>query len=274
MAAAVKILVAGLPAELVREIGLRLQGVSVTEFENAQQMGRAAAHAESGLVILSDELPTEDAVYVARRAKDAGEEMGVAFCISMQQAENALHALKNVHIDRFFFAPVDLEEMLRELAKLARVEVLPAQASHGDHIAAAVFEAWDRARPTIFQKIDKLDDAAIALLENNLPPDHKSAAERDAQHISDVGGKFGFDKGARIAKDLAERLASQSLSAVDGVSVSEQLLALRESLVGAPATPRPATPSVETAGVGKPGQRARPRGKTVGRPAAFLFWRT
>ena len=43
MAAPVKILVAGLPAELVREIGLRLRDVAVSEFENAQQMGRAAA---------------------------------------------------------------------------------------------------------------------------------------------------------------------------------------------------------------------------------------
>ena len=89
MAAPVKILVAGLPAELVREIGLRLRDVAVSEFENAQQMGRAAAHAETGLVILSDALPTSDAIYVARRARDASDEMKIAFCISMQQAENA-----------------------------------------------------------------------------------------------------------------------------------------------------------------------------------------
>src|SRR6266568_142384 len=118
MAAPVKILVAGLPAEMVREIGLRLRDVSVSEFENAQQMGRAAAHAEAGLVILSDALPTEDAIYVARRANDAGDEMRVAFCISMQQAENALHAVKDVRVDRFFLVPVAMEEMLRELAKI------------------------------------------------------------------------------------------------------------------------------------------------------------
>ena len=253
MAAPVKILVAGLPAETVREIGLRLRDVAVSEFENAQQMGRAAAHAETGLVILSDALPTEDAIYVARRARDASDEMRVAFCISMQQAENALLAVKDVHVDRFFLTPVDKEEMLLELAKMCRVEVLAPNASHGDHIAAAVFEAWDRAKPPTFQKIDKLDDAAIALLDNNLSPDLKAAAERDAQSIAETVEKFGFQKGARVARDLAERLASQSLSAVDGVSISEQLLALRDSLLGPPSAPRPATPAAEKSRLATPG---------------------
>jgi DNA-binding response OmpR family regulator len=108
MAGPVKVLVAGLPAEMVREIGLRLRDVAISEFDNSQQMGRAAAHGEARLVILSDNLPTEDAIYVARRAKDAGD-MRIAFLISMQQAENALHALKDIHVDRFFLVPVDTE---------------------------------------------------------------------------------------------------------------------------------------------------------------------
>src|SRR5437773_9913611 len=181
MAAPVKILVAGLPTEMVRVIGLRLRDVAVSEFENAQQMGRAATHAEGGLTILSDALTTEDAIYVARRAKDA--EVRVAFCLSMEHAETALQAFKEVPVDRFFLAPVDMEEMLRELAKICRVDVLPPDASHGEHIATAVFEAWDRNRPSTFQKIDKLDDAAIALLENNFPAEQKSVAERNAQQI-------------------------------------------------------------------------------------------
>ena len=267
MAAPVKILVAGLPAELVREIGLRLRDVAFSEFENAQQMGRAAAHAETGLVILSDALPTSDAIYVARRARDASDEMKIAFCISMQQAENALVAVKDVHVDRFFLAPVDKEEMLRELAKMCRVEVLAPNASHGEHIAAAVFEAWDRAKPPTFQKIDKLDDAAIALLDNNLAADIRAAAERDAQNIAETVEKFGFQKAARVAKDLAERFASQSLSAVDGVSISEHLLALRDSLLGPPSTSRPATPPAEksrvTGGPADPFEESQLEGRKI-----------
>ena len=179
--------------------------------------------------------------------------MRVAFCISMQQAENALLAVKDVQIDRFFLMPVDREEMLLELSKMCRVEVLPATASHGEHIAAAVFEAWDRAKPQTFERIDKLDDAAIALLDNNLSPDLSAAAARDAQTIADTIEKFGFQKGAGVARDLAERLGSRSLSPVDGVPISELLLALRESLLGPPSAPRPTTPAAERARLATPG---------------------
>src|SRR6185295_553654 len=162
----VKVLVAGLPAEMVREIGLRLRSVVISEFDNAQQMGRAAAHGEARLVILSDALPLEESIYVARRAKDASDDMRVVYLIPMQHAESGLRALQDIRVDRFFLTPIDTEEMLRELGKLAGVEVLPFQASHSEHIAAAVFEAWERSKPPTFQKIDRLDDAAIALLDN------------------------------------------------------------------------------------------------------------
>ena len=245
----VKILVAGLPAETVREIGLRLRDVTVTEFDNAQKMGRAAAHAETGVVVLSDALPTEDALYVARRARDSGDEMRVAFCISMQHAETALKAVKEIHVDRFFLAPMSMEEMLRELAKMCGVEVLPPLASHGDHIAAAIREAWDRARDPTLLKVDKLDDAAIALLDNSLSVDLRKAAEYDALQIAEVTTKFGFAKATRVAKEIADRFSSQSLAAVDGVALSEQLLALRQNLLGPPAVPAAPAP-VATPGNG------------------------
>jgi diguanylate cyclase (GGDEF)-like protein len=244
----VKILVAGLPAETIREIGLRLRDVTVTEFDNAQKMGRAAAHAETGVVILSDALPTEDALYIARRARDSGDEMRVAFCISMQHAETALKAVREIHVDRFFLSPMSMEEMLREVAKMCGVEVLPPLASHSDHIAAAIREAWDRAREPTLLKVDKLDDAAIALLDNNLDTDLKKAAEYDALQIAEVTTKFGFDKATRVAKEIADRFSSQSLAAVDGVALSEHLPAPRQSLLGPPAVPAAAPARVATPG--------------------------
>ena len=241
MAEAVRLLVAGLPAEIVREIGLRLRGVAVRDFDNAQQMGRAASQGDAKLVILSDTLPIDDSIYVARRAVDANEDVKVAYCISMAQAEGALHALKDIRVDRFFLSPVDVEEMLRELAKMCEVEVLAPQESHGDNIAAAVFDAWDRARAPTFKKIDALDDAAIALLDNSLSPELKAAAERDANGIAGLTAPFGFASGAGIAREIAEQFSSDSLTPVDGVAISEKLLALREALKGAPKAPAPAS---------------------------------
>jgi diguanylate cyclase (GGDEF)-like protein len=234
---AVGVLVAGLPAEIVREIGLRIRGATVTEFENAQQMGRAASQGDARLVILSDTLPAADSIYVTRRARDANDAVRIAFLISMAQAEAALHGLKEVSIDRFFFLPVDIEEMLRELAKLCKSEVLAPQASHVENIAAAVAGAWDRARPDTLKKIDTLDDAAMALLDDSLAPDLKKTAQAGSQSVAEVAAKFGFQRGAGIAREIAEKFSSDSIARVDGVAISEQLLALRTALEGAPQPP-------------------------------------
>jgi diguanylate cyclase (GGDEF)-like protein len=242
VAEAVGVLVAGLPAEIVREIGLRIRGATVTEFENAQQMGRAAGQGEAALIILSDALSATDALYITRRAKDASDEVRIAYCISMGQAEATLHSLEDMHVDRFFLLPVDIEEMLRELAKMCRFDVLAPLASHGDNIAAAVLDAWERTRAPAFKKIDTLDDAAIAVLDNSLSAELKAAAERAAQSLVEVTARFGFAQASRIAEEIAERFSSVSLTPADGVSVSEQLQALRSSLDGPPqarAAPQP-----------------------------------
>jgi diguanylate cyclase (GGDEF)-like protein len=163
--------------------------------------------------------------------------MRIVYLLAMQHADTGLRALNEIHVDRFFLSPVDTEEMLRELGKLAGAEVLPFQASHSEHIAAAVFEAWERAKPLAFQKIDKLDDAAIALLDNSFSAELKSASESYAGDVAEVAARFGFEKAARVAKDLVDRFGGAPLSAVDGLSISQDLLALRESLVGAPTPP-------------------------------------
>ena len=243
MAEAVGVLVAGLPAEIVREIGLRIRGATVTEFENTQQMGRAASQGDARLVILSDAFPAADSIYVARRARDANDAVGIAFLISMAQAEAALHGLKEISVDRFFFSPVDIEEMLRELAKMSKSEVLAPQVSHVENIAAAVADAWARARPSTLAKIDVLDDAAMALLDDSLQPDLKKSAQAESQALADLAAKFGFPRGSGIAREIAEKFSSDSITRMDGVAISEQLLALRTSLKGPPQLPAEAQSS-------------------------------
>jgi len=240
VAEAVKVLVAGLPAEIVREIGLRIRGATVTEFENTQQMGRAAGQGEADLIVLGDSLPATDAIYITRRARDASDDVRIAYCISMAQAEATLHSLGDMLVDRFFLLPVDIEEMLRELAKMCKFEVLAPAASHGENIAAAVIDAWDRTRGPAFKIIDTLDDAAIAVLDSSLSAELKAEAERAAQSLVEVTARFGFAQGSRIAEEIAERFSSASLTPTDGVAVSEQLQELRSALEGPPqARPEP-----------------------------------
>ncbi|MDQ6870638.1 MAG: response regulator [Gemmatimonadota bacterium] len=242
MAEGVRVLVAGLPAEIVREIGLRIRGATVTEFENTQQMGRAAGQGEAELIVLGDTLPATDAIYIMRRAKDASDDVRIAYCISMLQAEATLHLLEEMQVDRFFLLPADIEEMLRELAKMCRFEVLAPTASHGENIAAAVADAWDRTRGPAFKKIDRMDDAAIAVLDNTLSAELKAEAERAAHGLVEVAGRFGFARASRLAEEIADRFSSASLAPADGVAVSEQLQALRTALEGPPqarAEPQP-----------------------------------
>ena len=229
----VEILVAGLSAEIVREIALRLPDVVITEVDGAAEIVEATDK-DVRLVLFGESVAINELIDFARRAKTRPGGAQVAYCISMRQAENALQALTGVDIDRFFVAPLDVDEMLRELARICRVEVAPKHASHAEQIAAALVKAWERSRTDTLQRVDKLDDAAIALLENTLDGVRAGLAARDAQIIAETAARFGFEKGATVATDIADRFASTSLGAIDGVSIAEQLFALREALASPP----------------------------------------
>src|SRR5450759_1326600 len=215
MTESVSLLVSGMPAELVREIGLRLRGVVISEFENTQQMGRAAARGEARLVLLSDALPPADSIYIASRATDANDDVRIAFSISMQQAEAALRALKAIHVDRFFLSPVDTEEMLWELAKMGGVEVLPPQASHGEHIAAAVSEAWDRAPssgsatagPFVARQPRPFDAYRLRSDIRRFVP-RRPQDSRHRRRADDIPGTDHSPRKARNDRDRGERSAS------------------------------------------------------------------
>lgn len=230
----VEILVAGLSAEIVREIALRLPDVVITEFDHAAAIPEAKDRNEVRLVLFGDSVAINELIDIASRAKTRPGGTQVAYCIPMRHAENALKALNGVDIDRFFVAPLDVDEMLRELGRICGVEVLPKHASHGEQIAAALVKAWERSRTDTLLRVDKLDDAAIALLENTLDGVSAGLAARDAQIIAETAARFGFEKGAHVATDVADRFANSSLGAIDGVSIAEQLVALREALASPP----------------------------------------
>jgi diguanylate cyclase (GGDEF)-like protein len=245
VAEAVKVLVAGLPAEIVREIGSRLAGAVVSDFEDNQELARVARKGDARLLVLTDTLPEEDSINVARSARESGDYVRIAYCSSTTQDESTLRTLTEIGVDRFFLSPVDIEEMLRELANMSRVELLAPQGFYGRQGEAAIIEAWRRASAPTLQKIDKLEDAAIAVLDNTLTPALRAAAQVEAQTLSELAARFGFQSGSEIAGDIAERFASESLTPVDGVAISEDLLLLREYLSGTPQQPPSGDPSLE-----------------------------
>jgi diguanylate cyclase (GGDEF)-like protein len=83
----------------------------------------------------------------------------------------------------------------------------------------------------------------MALLDDKLPLDLKKSAQAESQSVADLAAKFGFQRGSGIAREIAERLSSDSITRIDGVAISEQLLALRTALEGAPQPPVEAHPA-------------------------------
>jgi diguanylate cyclase (GGDEF)-like protein len=104
----------------------------------------------------------------------------------------------------------------------------------GAKAANALATVWERFREVTLKRVDVIEDAAVALLEGRLSPDHRRQAEREAAKVAGSAGTFGFPRSSQIARQIAEKLASDSPGELDAVFISEQLLALRTDLEGRP----------------------------------------
>ncbi len=98
----------------------------------------------------------------------------------------------------------------------------------------ALATVWGHFRDATLKRVDVIEDAAIALLEGRLSPDHRRQAQREAGKLAGSAGTFGFPRSSQIARDIEQKLASGSPSQLDAVFISEQLLALRTDLEGTP----------------------------------------
>jgi diguanylate cyclase (GGDEF)-like protein len=106
--------------------------------------------------------------------------------------------------------------------------------SGGARAAAALATVWERFREVTLKRVDIIEDAAVALLEGRLSPEHRRQAEREAAKLGGSAGTFGFPRSSEIARKIAGKLASDSSGELDAVFISEQLLALRKDLEGRP----------------------------------------
>ncbi len=106
------------------------------------------------------------------------------------------------------------------------------QTSANDKLAAI----WSRFRDATLQRVDHLDEALIALLENRLTDDARQAAVREAHKLAGASGTFGFPNASVIARDLERRLGS-TVTQADVPELAEQLVQLRTELEGTPSLP-------------------------------------
>jgi diguanylate cyclase (GGDEF)-like protein len=121
-------------------------------------------------------------------------------------------------------------------------------------MADAVAGVWARYRDTILARVDRLDAAAIALLEGRLDDDARRDAEREAHRLAGSVGTFGFAEGSRLAREAEVLLASPRRAQADALRLAGIAVALRDLLEAsppgaeAPAPPQPAGEAAEEAG--------------------------
>lgn len=116
-----------------------------------------------------------------------------------------------------------------------------------DSVDAAVQQIWARTRDTVLARVDVLDEAVTALVEQRLDEDTRAGAEQAAHKLAGSAGTFGMPEGSRLARRLEQRFAT-SPDPDDAWSAAEEVVALRQALESPPqpsgsSGPQPRAPS-------------------------------
>lgn len=98
-------------------------------------------------------------------------------------------------------------------------------------VPAALAEIWEQHRDTIMGRVDVLDQAAVAVLEDSLDDDLRRKAEGEAHKLVGSVGTFGFGEGSEMARQIEHLLQGESpLSQEQVLRLSELAVALRREL--------------------------------------------
>ena len=232
-----RVVVAGLPAGIVSALRARLDGCVVLEAADDGELRERVRDAPD-VIVLGDWALGDDPVAAVRRYRAGGvlSATKVVCCLTApEDAALASQLIGELSVNRLLLLPLDPDEVLRQIAALAGATVIAAPAGSRDARASAGLAAvWARFRESTLRRIDVMDDAALALLDGSLSPAQRTAAQREAHKLAGAAGTFGFPRSSQIARQLEEQLSLDDLVPADAVSLSEQLIALRADLEGAP----------------------------------------
>lgn len=228
----------GISSEITDGLRARLKDTTVIAPENVSGLTAELASEPAGLLLAADGFDGLSSESFLDSVAAAGTKMPerIALCISSSGASEVMARLAARGVTRLFVLPVEREELLRETAILAGVELLPAvrenQGSSKSVMALAA--VWARFRDATLARVETLEDTALALLEGSFDEDARAVAEREAHKLAGSAGTFGFPNASRIARDLERRFSTPGLLQGDAVSLSESIVALRKELEGTP----------------------------------------
>src|SRR5581483_2269922 len=109
--------------------------------------------------------------------------------------------------------------------------------------ADTVAQVWEASRDVLRHRVSVLEEAALAVLDDQLTPDQRAGAEQEAHRLAGSLGSFGLVKGSRRAREAAWLLrGDRQLEPVDALRLSELVVGLRGDVTSAPpaATGQPA----------------------------------
>ncbi|MBF2063126.1 MAG: response regulator [Calothrix sp. C42_A2020_038] len=81
---------------------------------------------------------------------------------------------------------------------------------------SSIAAIWDKYKARFDEQVNILAQAAETLIHNNLNPELRSSAQKEAHSLAGSLGTFGFDKGSKIARKFEKILQSDNLNKSDG----------------------------------------------------------
>lgn len=240
----IPILASGIDASIAAALTSKLEGVSVDQLDDPREIASALAAKDYNLILLGDEPGRPLSLDILRDLRLAGARLPIriACCLNrMLEGDVTARVVKEMAIDRIFYQPVDPAEVVREVARLtgAEVRTLETPADRTQKATASLDAVWERFREPTMRRVDAVEDAIVALLEDRLGADQLRAAEREAHKLAGSAGTFGFPRASVIAREIETKLAGGPLGPPDAVGLSEQVLALRAELQGVRASTEP-----------------------------------
>jgi len=101
-------------------------------------------------------------------------------------------------------------------------------------ISGVVKAAWERSRDQTVSRIETLEEAVSAVLDERLDEELRGRAERDAHKLTGSLGMFGFPRGSELARELERAFQAPTLA--EAPRLAELVLALSEEIESEPAT--------------------------------------
>ena len=249
----ISVLAYGVDAALAAGLSRRIDALSVERVDDPAEVAGSLASRDYELLLLGDVPGRALGLDVLRDLRSRGTRVPIRVACCLDRALDVgitSHTVADMGIDRVFFRPLDVEEIALQLARLLGAELLPgtSAAARKDATGSALDAVWARFREPTLARVDVIESAVVALLEERLDRDQQRMAEREAHKLAGSAGTFGFPRSSVLARSIESRLAGD-VSPPDAVLLSEQVLALRADLEG---PRREVQPAAAAAGAEQP----------------------